>query len=107
MDDVIIQDFAFAWKALNAEFIIKHLADEFKYDSQWVYDSLDKDAYADYLRGKFSYLKSQGIYVPVEIVPDYRCGTQMLKIIDPDGTICYYRIEVKDGKVIKGDICMF
>ena len=43
----------------------------------------------------------------VETVPDRSFGGQMLKLTQRDGSVCYYRIKVKDGKVIKGDMCMF
>lgn len=60
-----------------------------------------------YLRGKFSNLKSKQISVHVETVPDRSFGGQMLKLTQRDGSVCFYRIKVKDGKVIKGDMCMF
>ena len=97
----IIEDFAEGWRKMDAELIIKHLADEFRYDSQWVFESLDRDGYANYLRGKFCNLKSKRISVLVDIVSETR-----LKLTQRDGSVCYYRIQVKDGKVIKGDMCM-
>lgn len=52
-------------------------------------------------------LKSKQISVHVETVPDRSFGGQMLKLTQRDGSVCFYRIKVKDGKVIKGDMCMF
>ena len=87
---------------MDAELIIKYLADQFRYDSQWVFESFDRDGYANYLRGKFGNLKSKRISVLVDIVSE-----TCLKLTQRDGPVCFYRIKVKDGKVIKGDMCMF
>lgn len=104
--DKIISDFALAWRKLDAELIIKHLAPSFKYDSQWVFESLDKTGYADYLHGKFHTLKSRGISVEVKIVDDPSFGGKMLCLIQ-GGQPVYYRIKVTDGQIVKGDMCMF
>lgn len=102
----IIEDFCVAWKMLDAELIIKHLDDSFVYDSQWVFESLDCNGYKNYIRGKFATLKKNNIRINASIVEDtYLCG-QML-VLGQNGQSFYYRINVKNGKVIKGDLCMF
>lgn len=102
----IIEDFCVAWQMLDAELIIKHLDNSFVYDSQWVFESLDCNGYKDYIRGKFSTLKKNGIQINASIVEDPYRGGQML-MLGQDGQSCFYRIKVKNGKVIKGDLCMF
>lgn len=102
----IIKDFCAAWQTLNAELIIKHLDASFVYDSQWVFNSLDCEGYKDYIRGKFETLKNKGIQIEASIVDDPYCGGQML-MLGQNGQPFYYRIQVKDGKVVKGDMCMF
>lgn len=102
----IIEDFYVAWQMLDAELIIKHLDDNFVYDSQWVFESLDCNEYKDYIRGKFATLKKNDIRINASIVEDPYLGGQML-VLGQNGQSFYYRIKVKNGKVIKGDLCMF
>ena len=102
----ILKDFCTAWKTLDAELIIKHLNDSFVYDSQWVFASLDCEGYKQYIQGKFETLKGHGIRIDASIIDDHYEGGQMLKL-DQNGKLCYYRIKVKNGKVVKGDMCMF
>ena len=49
----ILLDFCKAWQTFDADLIIQHLDDGFVYDSQWVFESLNRDEYANYIRGKF------------------------------------------------------
>lgn len=102
----IIEDFCVAWQMLDAELIIKHLDNSFVYDSQLVFESLDCNGYKDYIRGKFAALKKSGIQINASIVEDTYLGGQML-MLGQNGQSSYYRIKVKNGKVIKGDLCMF
>ena len=104
--DNIIEDFCVAWQTLDAELIIKHLDDSFVYDSQWVFASLDCNGYKDYIQGKFETLKNNGIQIDASIVADPYLGDKML-MLSQNGQTSYYRIKVKNGKVIKGDLCMF
>lgn len=106
MHNSIIKDFYEAWRTLNSELIIKHLSDDFVYDSMWVFASLDSNGYKEYIKGKFDTLRKNGTGPAVEIVSDPYSGNEMLKL-DQGGDIAYYHIEVKDGKVIKGDLCAF
>lgn len=103
----IVEEFAKAWEDLNAETIISYLDDSFVYDSQWVFESLDCKRYIEYIRGKFKAIKESNSTPVVEIVPDNYCGGTMIRLKQGDNTPAFYRIEVKDGKVIKGDLCMF
>lgn len=102
----IINDFYMAWSTLDSKLIIKHLSASFVYDSQWVFCSLDCAGYKEYITRKFETLKNQGITLSVSIVDDPYKEGKMLKIVQ-ENQPCYYRIHVKDGKVIKGDLCMF
>ena len=47
-----------------------------------------------------------GTKIETRIVEDQRMGGWMLELIQNNNK-CYYRIKVKDGKVVKGDLCMF
>ena len=104
--EYIIKDFQKAWQTFNASYIIKHLHPDFIYDSQWVYESLDYTGYVDYILGKFRTLTLSSSKIETRIVEDPRMGGCMLELIQNNNR-CYYRIKIKDGKVIKGDLCMF
>lgn len=106
----VITDFAEAWNRLDTELIIKHLDPSFQYDSQWVYSPLDYNGYIEYIRGKFQAIEMHRIPVSAEIVDDPYEGGQMIRIvqsIDGKDSIVYYRIKINNGKVVKGDLCMF
>ena len=104
--EYIIKDFQKAWQTFNASYIIKHLHPDFVYDSQWVFESLDYTGYVDYILGKFRTLTLSSSKIETRIVKDQYEGGYMLELIQNNNK-CYYRIKVKDGKVIKGDLCMF
>lgn len=104
--DMIIEDFKNAWQSLDAELICKHLDESFVYDSQWVFSSLDCNGYKEYIRGKFQTLRNNNASLGVSVVDDEYFGGKMLAIKQGD-TLVYYRIKIKDGKVIKGDMCAF
>jgi len=104
--EYIIKDFQKAWQTFNASYIIKHLHQDFIYDSQWVFESLDYTGYVDYILGKFRTLTLSSSKIETRIVEDPRMGGCMLELIQNNNR-CYYRIKIKDGKVIKGDLCMF
>lgn len=105
--DSILLDFCKAWQTFDADLIIQHLDDVFVYDSQWVFESLNRDEYANYIRGKFQTLRSKNTSIGVSIVDDpYTPGNSMLKLIQ-GSNICFYRIKVVENRVIKGDLCMF
>lgn len=102
----ILKDFQQAWIELDAELIIKHLDPSFRYDSQWIFDSLDYNGYIEYIKGKFLTLKNNRIQIEASIIDDNNFGGKMLKL-NQNGNFCYYRIKVAKDKVIKGDLCMF
>lgn len=102
----LVATFAQAWRTLDPELIVANLDQSFRYDSQWVFASLDYSGYIDYIRGKFHTIKKTNSCVKVEIVPDQYEGGEMLALTQGASTV-FYRIQVKDGKVVKGDMCAF
>mgnify|MGYP003558096970 FL=1 len=104
--DNIINDFCKAWQTLDASLIIQHLDESFVYDSQWVFSSLDYSGYVDYIQGKFNNIKNTGNSVVACVVDDTCLGGKMLKL-GQGNSVCYYRIKVREGKVVKGDLCAF
>ena len=102
----ILEDFKKAWNTLDAELIIKHLGASLVYDSQWVYSSLDRDGYAEYIKAKFERIKETGSVVLADIVYDAMTEGEMLRL-SQNGESIYYRIKVINNKVVKGDLCQF
>ena len=103
----IVRDFAKAWKTLNPKLIISNLDKNFRYDSMWVLESLDYEGYKDYIREKFKSIKNSSSGPEVEIVPDRHLGGSMISLKQGNGDPIFYRIDVKEGKVVKGDLCAF
>lgn len=109
---VFVDDVTTAWNQLDADLIIKHLDESFVYDSQWVFDSLDYAGYIDYIRGKFATLKKSNSIIKAETVADKHLGGYMTKICQTnpatnDSVIVFYRIQISNDKIVKGDLCMF
>ena len=102
-NEQIVQDLAEAWRTLNPELLIQHLAQEFQYDSMWVFESLDHDGYVDYIRGKFSTIKKSGSKLTIHEVP----GRNAIAIVQDGNEPVFYIIEIKDGKIVKGDLMAF
>lgn len=96
----ILHDIQTAWNTLDSQLIIKHLDKNFVYDSQWVLESLSYERYISYLTEKFNTIKKTGSIVEATIID----GTVRL---NQNGNVAFYRVEIKDGKIIKGDLCMF
>ena len=100
----IVHDLAEAWRTLNPELLIQHLAPEFQYDSMWVFESLDHDGYVDYLRGKFNAIKKSGSKLEIKEAP----GRNAIAIRrQDDKESAFYIIQIKDGKIVKGDLMAF
>ena len=104
---MIVAEFAKAWEILDAELIISNLDDSFVYDSQWVLESLNCEGYKKYIREKFQNIKESGNTPMVRIVPDNYMGGSMIALKQGDNAPAFYRVKIKDGKVVKGDLCMF
>lgn len=96
----ILQDIQTAWNTLDPQLIIKHLDKSFIYDSQWVFESLDYERYISYLTGKFNKIRETGCIVEATIVGE------AVKL-NQNGSIAFYRVKIKDDKIIKGDLCLF
>lgn len=96
----ILQDIQTAWNTLDPQLIIKHLDKSFIYDSQWAFESLDYERYISYITGKFNKIRETGCIVEATIVD----GAVRL---NQNGSIAFYRVKIENGKIIKGDLCMF
>lgn len=103
----LVATFAQAWRTLNPGLIIENLDESFRYDSQWVLEYLDYHGYIDYIRSKFEAIKNTHSNPQIEVVHDPYEGGSMIKITQYGTQVAYYRIKVKEGKVVKGDMCAF
>lgn len=102
-NEEIVRDLAAAWRTLNAELLIEHLAPSFQYDSMWVFESLDRDGYAEYIRGKFDAIKRTGSQIEVKEIP----GHNAIAISQDGKAPAFYIIQIQDGKIVKGDLTAF
>ena len=102
-NEQIVHDLAEAWRTLNPELLIRHLALEFQYNSMWVFESLDHDGYVDYIRGKFSTIKKSGSKLTIHEVP----GRNAIAIVQDGKAPAFYIIEIKNEKIVKGDLMAF
>lgn len=102
-NEQIVHDLAEAWRTLNPELLIQHLAPEFQYDSMWVFASLDHNGYVDYIRSKFKAIKNSGSHLTVQEIP----GQNAIALVQDSGEPTYYIIEIRDGKIVKGDLTAF
>ena len=102
-NEEIVRDLAEAWRTLDAELIIRHLAPEFRYDSMWVFEWLDRDGYAEYIRGKFDAIRKSGSQLNIREVP----GHDAIAISQDGKAPAYYIIKIEDGKIVKGDLTAF
>lgn len=102
-NEQIVHDLAEAWRTLNPELLIQHLAPEFRYDSMWVFESLDHDEYADYIRNKFSVIKRSGSELTIQELP----GRYAIAITQDNNELSFYIIQIKDGEIVKGDMMAF
>jgi len=101
----IYNDFTNAWNNLDAELIVKHLDDSFRYDSEWVFDFLDKDGYSNYIKGKFETIRKTGSKVIAKLGQN-SMGETLIQL-NQGGNIAFYRIKVVNGKVVKADLNSF
>ena len=102
----ITKDFAKAWETLNADLIIRHLSPDFKYDSQWVFESLNYKGYIEYIRGKFKTIRKSKSEIEVRIIRHSEFDG-VIAIRQNKGEPVFYIIRIENGKVTKGDLCMF
>lgn len=106
MESNITTDFAEAWQTLNADLIVKHLSPDFIYDSQWAFESLNCQRYIEYIQGKFKTLKEHLSQIDAQIVLNSE-EKGIIRIQQDKGEPVFYVIQIKNGKTIKGDLCMF
>ena len=73
------------WNALDAKIIEPYLAENFEYESFWVFETMrGKDNYVEYLTGKFGTIRRTGS--KVKAMPVYQEGIdEYVVALDQDG----------------------
>lgn len=104
-EDNFIDLFVDAWRNLDAETIIPHLAPDFQYSSCWVYSSLDRQGYTDYIRGKFETIRTVNAQIAVE--KGHNEIGKSAVVLTQGGEKTYLTIEVEDGKIKRADLMPF
>ena len=81
----LVEIIAKAWNALDAAIIEPLLADDFEYQSFWVFETMrGKDNYVEYLTGKFGTIRRTGS--KVKAMPVYQEGIdEYVVALDQDG----------------------
>ena len=102
-DKQIINDLVTAWRTLSPELLIQHLAPEFRYDSMWVFESLDHDGYVDYIREKFNTINRSGSQLFIQEVP----GRNAISISQDGKDPAFYIIEIEHGKIVRANLTAF
>ena len=103
MNAIVVGDLAEAWKALDAELIIRHLAPEFKFKSMWMHESLDRDRYTRYIRDQFDEIRQSGAQWDIREVPEH----DALAISKNGNEPAYYIAEIRNGAIVKVDWTKF
>lgn len=63
----LIEIYAKAWQQRDVTILAPYLADNFSYTSVWVFESLNRNRYLEYLKGKFDAIKMSGSKVDVTV----------------------------------------
>ena len=97
----IVEKYAEAWRQLNAEIISPLLHETFTYSSFWVFESLNRERYLEYLRGKFEAIKSSNSAPKVSIGYDNLMNPCVVLQQGSNEPACI-TVKFKDGKIIEG-----
>ena len=107
----IVTEYAKAYNNLNAVYIKEHLAEDFKYASQWVFEEIEsKKEYLKYLENKFTALRNStkkivarmGSYNNKSCIALYQID--MSKKVDTQVAILLMKFE--NEKIISANLCM-
>lgn len=98
-EKTIAQAIVDAWNNLDAEVMEQYLADDLKYSSFWVFQTMQtKEEYLDYLRGKFERLRTIGetINAKIETINGKKVPIIKQSISD---VVVGLSITIKDDKI--------
>ena len=101
----LVEKYAEAWKALDVSIIAPYLSDEFTYGSMWVFQSLDREGYIDYLKGKFEAIESSGTKPEVKI--GYSENGDTCVWLNQNGNIAFIHVTAKEDKITEAYMMAF
>lgn len=80
--DALVEIYIKAWNTLDASVLEPYLAEDFTYGSMWVFSDLNgKDAYMEYISGKFNAIKESGSKVAAEKGISPQTGTSRVQLL--------------------------
>lgn len=97
--------YAEAWKKLDVSIVAPYLSDDFTYGSMWVFESLDKKRYIDYLEGKFKTIAATSSRPRVDVVKSE--NGDICVHLDQGGNIAFIHIKVSDDKITEAYMMSF
>lgn len=97
--------YAEAWKKLDASIIEPYLSDDFTYGSMWVFQSLDREGYLEYLKGKFKTIAETAAQPEVSIARSE--NADLCVFLNQRGNKAYIHLKVKDDKISEAYMMAF
>ena len=98
-EETFTQAIVDAWNNLDAEVMEQYLADDLKYSSFWVFQTMQtKEEYLDYLRGKFERLRTIGETINAKIETINGKKVSIIKQSSSD-VVVGLSITIKDDKI--------
>jgi hypothetical protein len=98
-EKTIAQAIVDAWNNLDAEVMEQYLADDLKYSSFWVFQTMQtKEEYLDYFRGKFERLRTIGETINAKIETINGKKVPIIKQSSSD-VVVGLSITIKDDKI--------
>lgn len=100
--DALIQLLCQAWETLDATIIEPLLVDNLHYFSWFVFEEMhDKEAYMNYIRGKFQAIKEQGGKPLVKMVINKHTGESAVELTQRNLDPVIICIKEKKGMIIE------
>ena len=102
MTDIeIVAKYAEAWEKLDQSIIEPYLDESFSYSSFWVFETLDRERYIDYLSGKFKAIRATNTAPIVSMLTtEGRSPSVVLKQGNKEPAAIV--VKIKDGKLTEG-----
>lgn len=106
-----LRAYAKMWNTLSTEALESLLADDFTYESQWVFEALtSKQAFLDYIRSKIETVRQAKakVYAEMGVVSAYgeRQPCVVLAQNAKSNLVGLVLAEVKDNKLTRIDLCI-
>lgn len=97
--------YAEAWKKLDVSIIEPYLSEDFTYGSMWVFQTLDRKGYVDYLEGKFKAVKETDTCPQVGLARSE--NGDVCVHLNQGGNIAFIHIKTKDDKITEAYMMAF